>query len=81
MIDNSNAEIDLELIPAMLPQIQCPMIRSYVVIRPVHKKHKFAPDMSQGCSHGYKPKTGPKRTQKEYITKKRKYKYFTPLKL
>jgi hypothetical protein len=38
-------------------------------------------DMSQGCSQGYKPKTGPKRTQKEYIPKQRKFKYFTSLKL
>jgi hypothetical protein len=35
-------------------------------------------DMS---SMGYKPKTGPKWTQKEYIPKQRKYKYFTSLKL
>jgi hypothetical protein len=38
-------------------------------------------DMSQGCSRSYKPKTGPKRTQKEYIPKQRKYNYFTSLKL
>jgi hypothetical protein len=38
-------------------------------------------DMSQGCSQGYKPKTGPKRTQNKYILKQRKYKYFTSLKL
>ena len=37
--------------------------------------------MSQGCSKRYKPKTGPKLTQQEYILKQRKYKYFTSLKL
>jgi len=37
--------------------------------------------MSQGCSQGYKPKTGPQWTQKENIHKQRKYKYFTSLKL
>jgi hypothetical protein len=42
---------------------------------------KPATDMSQGCSQGYKPKTGPKQTQKENIPKQRKYKYFTSLKL
>ena len=34
-------------------------------------------DMSSGCSQGYKPKTGPQRTQKENIPKQRKFKYFT----
>jgi len=38
-------------------------------------------DMSQVCSQGYKPKTGPQRTQKENIPKQKKYKYFTSLKL
>jgi hypothetical protein len=40
-----------------------------------------ASDMSQICLQGYKPKTGPKRTQKEYILKQRKNKYFTSIKL
>ena len=39
-----------------------------------------AKDMTQGCSQGYKPKTGPKWTQKENIPKQRKYIYFTALK-
>jgi hypothetical protein len=38
-------------------------------------------DMSQEGSQGYKPKTGPKWTQKENIPKQRKFKYFTSLKL
>jgi hypothetical protein len=37
--------------------------------------------MSQGCFQDYKPKTGPKQTEKENIPKQRKYKYFTSLKL
>jgi len=37
--------------------------------------------MSQGCSQGYKPKTGPQMAQKENIPKQRKYKYFTSQKV
>ena len=34
-------------------------------------------DMSQGCSQGYKPKTGPKLDPNQYISEQRKYKYLT----
>ena len=44
-------------------------------------QHVSCCDMSQGCSQGYKSKTGPKRTQKGNIPKQRKYKHFTLLKL
>ena len=46
-----------------------------------HRRWLSMVDMSQGCSPGSKPKTGPKRTQKENISKLRKYKYFTSHKL
>jgi hypothetical protein len=40
-----------------------------------------ASDVSQGCSQGSKPKTGPLMAQKENFPKQKKYKYFTSQKV